>query len=506
MTADAIAPTANALLQAGTKAHKIGDLRSAEELYQQALDSLGVSSSDAPKDKDTDVAEIFHLLGALRVQKLVGSAKEEEDDEKPSLQGAAAASLAEAIALLRCARASLPSAASDAARARVASSLGTALLHAPKGQEEQGMARAKGSSLEEAVAVLREACRLDSQRWSAWYNLSRALALFSLDRERQGFTDELRALTEERIAALRAAQGLRPRHAGCLYRLGMACREKGENQEALTLLTNFMEATEGDKSAGSLRRRAGASHWLAVLRGETTATAPAEYVAGLFDGYAERFDEHLVGALEYRTPELLAEELALLKETLLAESPDSQPFARCADLGCGTGLMGPPLRGLGVQHLEGVDLSAKMLEVAKDKDRGYNRLVRGDLVDIFEEDDQATKFDLVVAADVFVYVGDLQPALSAASRSLTAQGAVAFSTEAPPRAGSANEKESKVPEGGYKLAETGRYMHTASYVRSTAEACGLRLCKRANVVLRKNGGKPVHGHLHLLRKMSTEGL
>ncbi|CAE7917861.1 unnamed protein product, partial [Symbiodinium sp. KB8] len=451
------------------------------ELYQQALDSLGVSSFDAPKDKDTDVAEIFHLLGALRVQKLVGSAKEEEDDEKPSLQGAAAASLAEAIALLRCARASLPSGASDAARARVASSLGTALLHAPKGQEEQRMARAKGSSLEEAVAVLRE------------------------DRERQGFTDELRALTEERIAALRAAQGLRPRHAGCLYRLGMACREKGENEEALTLLADFMEATEGDKSAGSLRRRAGASHWLAVLRGETTATAPAEYVAGLFDGYAERFDEHLVGALEYRTPELLAEELAHLKETLLAESPGSQPFTRCADLGCGTGLMGPPLRRLGVQHLEGVDLSAKMLEVAKDKDRGYSKLVCGDLVDIFEEGDQATKFDLVVAADVFVYVGDLRPALSAASRSLTAHGAVAFSTEAPPRAGSANEKESKVPEGGYKLAETGRYMHTASYVRSTAEACGLRLCKRANVVLRKNGGKPVHGHLHLLRKMSTEG-
>ncbi|CAE7829058.1 unnamed protein product [Symbiodinium microadriaticum] len=387
----------------------------AQELYQQALDSLGVSSFDAPKDKeiwlltvagslqqgftDTDVAEIFHLLGALRVQKLVGSAKEEEDDEKPSLQGAAAASLAEAIAL-RCARASLPSGASDAARARVASSLGTALLHAPKGQEEQRMARAKGSSLEEAVAVLRE------------------------DRERQGFTDELRALTE-----------------------------------ALTLLADFMEATEGDKSETWLKRPAAYADVLVPAIGsrcsegppasETTATAPAEYVAGLFDGYAERFDEHLVGALEYRTPELLAEELA---------------------------------------HLKGVDLSAKMLEVAKDKaareyrvDRGYSKLVCGDLVDIFEEGDQ---------------VGDLRPALSAASRSLTAHGAVAFSTE---------EKESKVPEGGYKLAETGRYMHTASYVRSTAEACGLRLCKRANVVLRKNGGKPVHGHLHLLRKMSTEG-
>ncbi|OLQ08185.1 hypothetical protein AK812_SmicGene8355 [Symbiodinium microadriaticum] len=359
MTADAIAPTANALLQAGAKAHKIGDLRSAEELYQQALDSLGVSSFDAPKDKeiwlltvagslqqgftDTDVAEIFHLLGALRVQKLVGSAKEEEDDEKPSLQGAAAASLAEAIAL-RCARASLPSGASDAARARVASSLGTALLHAPKGQEEQRMARAKGSSLEEAVAVLRE------------------------DRERQGFTDELRALTE-----------------------------------ALTLLADFMEATEGDKSETWLKR-------------------PAAYADVLVPAIGSRCS---VGALEYRTPELLAEELAHLKD-------------------------------LTEQHSGGVDLSAKMLEVAKDKaareyrvDRGYSKLVCGDLVDIFEEGDQ---------------VGDLRPALSAASRSLTAHGAVAFSTE---------EKESKVPEGGYKLAE--------------------------------NGGKPVHGHLHLLRKMSTEG-
>lgn len=50
-------------------------------------------------------------------------------------------------------------------------------------------------------------------------------------------------------------------------------------------------------------------HWLAVLRGETTASAPAEYVAGLFDGYADRFDEHLVETLEYRTPELLSQEL-----------------------------------------------------------------------------------------------------------------------------------------------------------------------------------------------------
>ena len=32
---------------------------------------------------------------------------------------------------------------------------------------------------------------------------------------------------------------------------------------------------------------------------------PADLVAGLFDQYAENFDEHLVKALQYRTPELL---------------------------------------------------------------------------------------------------------------------------------------------------------------------------------------------------------
>lgn len=40
--------------------------------------------------------------------------------------------------------------------------------------------------------------------------------------------------------------------------------------------------------------------------------APREYVVGLYNGYAETFDSHLQEALEYRTPTVIVESLALL--------------------------------------------------------------------------------------------------------------------------------------------------------------------------------------------------
>ncbi|CAE8672836.1 unnamed protein product, partial [Polarella glacialis] len=267
-------------------------------------------------------------------------------------------------------------------------------------------------------------------------------------------------------------------------------------------LESYLALESDAASQGDARWRVGcAKHWLAVLRGENSATAPAEYVAKLFDSYADKFDEHLVEKLGYHTPELLAEEIRITTETLAREGKTAS-LRRCADLGCGTGLMGPPLRKLGVEWLEGVDLSANMLQKAREKGRGYDRLVCGDLVDIFEpgQDGKSPTFDLVVAADVFVYVGDLKPALAATARSLVKpHGLVAFSTEAPPCKGGSNEDEGAVPEDGFKLTETGRYIHCATYVQRTAEACGLSLWATKDVVLRKNGGKPVHGHIHILR-------
>ena len=47
--------------------------------------------------------------------------------------------------------------------------------------------------------------------------------------------------------------------------------------------------------------------WIAAMSGDAAAmqAMPADLVAGLFDQYADKFDNHLVHALQYRTPQLL---------------------------------------------------------------------------------------------------------------------------------------------------------------------------------------------------------
>ena len=138
--------------------------------------------------------------------------------------------------------------------------------------------------------------------------------------------------------------------------------------------------------------------------------APDRYVQALFDGYADDFDQHLVGVLGYQAHALLTRHLALLARG---------PFESALDLGCGTGLCGPLVKPH-VRHLTGVDLSAAML--ARAGTLGvYSELVQGDLVAHLKATQR--RYDLVLAADVFIYVGELDDVFSAV-RDATQPGAV----------------------------------------------------------------------------------
>ena len=76
------------------------------------------------------------------------------------------------------------------------------------------------------------------------------------------------------------------------------------------------------------------------------------------------------------------------------------------DLGCGTGLSGEAFRPL-VDWMEGVDLSPGMIEQARRKNL-YDRLDAGDLTESLDAHLRAdARFNLIVAADVFVYCADL---------------------------------------------------------------------------------------------------
>ena len=194
----------------------------------------------------------------------------------------------------------------------------------------------------------------------------------------------------------------------------------------------------------------GATARLALIgRGDAPSALPQAYVARLFDEYAPRFEAHLTQRLGYRAP-------ALIAEALSAAAPGRR-FAYALDLGCGTGLMGEALRSR-VDHLTGVDLSPVMIEKARE--RGvYDALIVGDATELMSRQPPAT-FDLIVAADTLVYVGDLAPLFGAVTTALTADGLIAFSVE--------------TCEGeGFRLGASMRFAHSRAYIKATAGAAGL---------------------------------
>ncbi|MGY2052909.1 class I SAM-dependent DNA methyltransferase [Methylobacterium sp. JK268] len=198
------------------------------------------------------------------------------------------------------------------------------------------------------------------------------------------------------------------------------------------------------------------------------------YVRALFDGYAGRFDRHLVDGLGYRAP-------ALLRAALIA-SGHPLPFRHALDLGCGTGLAARALDDI-VGTIEGVDLSPGMLAEARKLGR-YAALHEGDLTGFLAGQPEASA-DLVLAADVFVYVRDLGPVFAQAGRVLAPDGLFAFTLQA--HAGD-----------GAVLGEDGRYAHAEALVREEAAAAGLAVLRLEPASTRRERGADVPGWLAVL--------
>ncbi len=160
------------------------------------------------------------------------------------------------------------------------------------------------------------------------------------------------------------------------------------------------------------------------------------------------------------------------------------PPGRVLDLGCGTGLMAQALAGL-CSPIEGVDLSPRMLEKAQ-KTRLYDALHEGELVS-FLSGRAAAEADLVVAADVFVYMAALDGVFRGAQRVLGREGLFAFTVQA-------HEGE------GFILGEDARYAHGEAYLRELAEAAGFMVAIFERVSTREDRGVPVPGFLCVLQR------
>jgi predicted TPR repeat methyltransferase len=202
-------------------------------------------------------------------------------------------------------------------------------------------------------------------------------------------------------------------------------------------------------------------------------TAPARYVVNLFDWYAEHFDDHLQGRLKYQTPALICQQIFNLHP---ASGLD------VLDLGCGTGLCGPLLKPL-ARTLTGVDLSPNMLEMAGKRGM-YDQLVCSDLTTFLAP--QSACFDLVVATDVFIYVGALEAVFAATRGALRSGSLFAFSFET-------SDDQDLV------LRATRRYAHSVAYIRRLAADHGFEILSLEPSVIREEGGQDQNGFLAVLR-------
>jgi predicted TPR repeat methyltransferase len=281
----------------------------------------------------------------------------------------------------------------------------------------------------------------------------------------------LRALERpvEALASFDAALALQPGYAEAL--IGRA--------ECLLTLHRKAQAIEAFRQALPLGKDVDQIRYaLAALGAEPAPpTAPAGYVEALFDMYAHNFDDHLVKTLGYRTPELLIAEL---------RRADPPGGGEVIDLGCGTGLCGPLLRPL-ARRLTGVDLSGLML--AKARELGmYDELVQGDIVAALQG--QPRRLDIAVAADVFVYIGDLDAVFAATAAALRPSGLFAFSVEAC----DANEA------ADFRLGAKRRYAHSQAYLQRLAATHGLAIESSTRCVIRKESDEGVEGLLVVMRR------
>lgn len=222
----------------------------------------------------------------------------------------------------------------------------------------------------------------------------------------------------------------------------------------------------------------GAGVHLARHEGRTQDMPPA-YVAGLFDDYAPRFDAHLTGALEYRGPAILVAALATQYER------QGRPFRfeEAMDLGCGTGLMAEALAARG-GVIDGVDLSAGMLAVAAGRGL-YRHLAAGDVTAHLMHRAPGTRYDLMLAADVLVYIGALGPLFHAVKSRLTDDGLFAFTVQ--------------TGEGtSFTLGGDLRFTHSPAYIAETAEAAGLRVLALDPASTRTDAGRAVPGLVAVL--------
>lgn len=384
-----------------------------------------------------------------------------------------------------------------------------------------GLALIKHNELDAAIALYEELLKNSPQHVAARFHLacalmqreqlSRAEKHFLIIDESHPYHFEtqtnlatcylkLGALNEAKKHYLNALQ-LSQRDTQVLFNLGVIQTQLGNldsaiqhYQRALQIDPDYFEAHNNLGGIFILKQHANLAlhHFREALRLQPSNTAiqytvnalsknqlllasPPDYITSLFDAYADHYDAHLLKALDYQVPGLLYSAIA---------SVTKLPTMRwdILDLGCGTGLCGEVFKTT-AHTLVGIDLSSKMLAIAKQK-QIYTELISTDIFTYLL--DITTQFDLIIAGDVFVYIGDLEKIFSMIKTALREKALFAFNTEI-------SETED------FRMNQSGRFIHSKKYIDELAQKLGFQILFYQTPITRLQNNEPVYGHLYVLQ-------
>jgi predicted TPR repeat methyltransferase len=304
----------------------------------------------------------------------------------------------------------------------------------------------------------------------------------------------------EAVAVAREAAVLHPSAATAIVALGDALLAAGH---VATAIGEFQRALRIDPDLAPARFALGTA-WLAAGEAEKAAEAFAEiapedappqleaklaeieamkararsdarYVRHLFDQFSHDYDARMIAQLGYGAPLILRDLAGLI---------GLQGPLAILDLGCGTGLAGVAFSELAAR-LDGIDLSPRMIEKAKARGL-YDALHVGDIEATLH--DAGRIYDLILAADTLVYLGDLAPVLRGGAAALVERGHFLFTVE-------------RKDGDGFELGPKRRWRHSETYLRAEAERAGFDVAGFLACTPRTEAGAPVEGYAVALAKL-----
>ena len=437
--------------------------------------------------------------------------------------------------------------------------------------------------LQQAIQSFQSALQIDPSHLNSLYNLgicyqelgdlqqagiaySQVLALNSYHAEARLNYCNILATFQDTSASETCYLGLLTLHPsflpGLLSLAGFYHRSQDESiqQQAIPLYQQILSIKPNNAMA---------RHGLASLDSSTLFPVdkeehvqPSEYVKELFDSYSSHFDASLA-SLQYKAPSILYN---AVQSTLITSSSSYIPINktleerdasvsleasegevveedglrrkkyRILDLGAGTGLACTAFHSL-ANFIVGVDLSSKMLSKASQLGC-YNETIVAEVTQ-FVKGYEGPLFDIIIAADVLVYMPELEELFFACEKVLENGGLFAFTIESlienkedghekkkseetidkaakkvdedPNKLERYRGEGSEVQEGNedterkgrrsVKLLSTGRYAHAADYVRVTAESSGFEIRLEEACVPRMDRGSPISGRVFVLQKI-----